>query len=386
MNAQGVIPGDRDNALDGLRAVAALLVVFFHCGVNLHIGPVYLPGFMGVHLFFVLSGYLISRPFLARLIESRPLPSWRNYAVRRFVRIYPTYLVALVLFTGMRVAGRLNVPTLPDVLQHALLIFNWGAPENFFSINIVMWTLAIEAQFYVLLPVAVMLAYRFAPHRGRAIAAFVGLAFVAIGLVSRGTEYALTAPGDVRFRLPFSFLDLFAMGMLVAFVELTKAASLRQSRALRRALVVCAGGLLLGANYWLLASGGGDWLSAPTLALVCLYPALVCLGFALVLLVLRTRTQRSVPVLTSAPVVFIGQISYSIYLFHVGVGYFVLTRLPHGPGHWLGAHPLAYALAQLGPVIVVSYLAFLLVERPSLRWVERFSLRARERETARLSR
>src|SRR5882724_10656327 len=153
-----MLRGDRDEALDGLRAIAALMVVFYHCGVELRLPPFVIPGYSGVHLFFVLSGYLISRPFWARLVSGQPLPSWRKYGARRFVRIYPTYFVALVVFIAMRFAGHLHTPTFADVLLHALLVFNWGDAAQFFVINIAMWTLAIEAQFYVILPIAAGLA------------------------------------------------------------------------------------------------------------------------------------------------------------------------------------------------------------------------------------
>ena len=380
-----LVRGDRDEALDGLRAIAALLVVFYHCGVQLQVPPFVIPGYSGVHLFFVLSGYLISRPFWARLVKGQPLPSWRKYAARRFVRIYPTYFVALVVFVAMRFAGHLHTPSFADVLLHVLLAFNWGSAAQFLAINIAMWTLAIEAQFYVLLPIAAGLAKRLAPARGRREALLVALAFVLIGWVSRGLEYRSTLPGELRFRLPFSFLDLFAMGMFIAYLELTQAAFFRARLPLRRGLLLCAAALLLGTNYWLVAAGGGDWLSPPTLALACLYPTLICGAFALILLAVLTRVRYRIAVLTSAPFVFIGQISYSMYLFHVGVGYFLLTRLPRDLGQWLGSRPPVYALVQLGPVVVVSYLAYLLVERPSLRWVEKFSLRSREQEQVRPS-
>jgi peptidoglycan/LPS O-acetylase OafA/YrhL len=375
-----LLRGDRDEALDGLRAVAALMVVFYHCGVQVQLRPFVIPGYSGVHLFFVLSGYLISRPFWGRLIAGQPLPSWRRYGTRRFVRIYPTYFVALVAFIAMRLAGHLHAPTFADVLLHVLLVFNWGDAAQFLAINIAMWTLAIEAQFYVILPIAAGLARRLTPARGRLGALLVGLAFALIGWVSRSLEFRWTVPGGLRFRLPFSFLDLFAMGMFVAYLELTHATFIRARLRLRVGLLLCAVALLLGTNYWLVAAGGSDWLSPPTLALACLYPTLICAAFALVLLVVLTRARYEVTVLTSAPLVFVGQISYSMYLFHVGVGYFLLTRLPRGLGRWLGLHPPVYALVQLGPVLVVSYLAYRLVERPSLRWVESFSLRAREQE------
>src|ERR1041384_7003881 len=112
MTGPELLRGDRDEALDGLRAIAALMVVFYHCGVQLQLPPFVIPGYSGVHLFFVLGGYLISRPFWARLVNDQPLPSWRRYAVRRFVRIYPTYFAALVVFIALRLVGHLHPPPL----------------------------------------------------------------------------------------------------------------------------------------------------------------------------------------------------------------------------------------------------------------------------------
>jgi peptidoglycan/LPS O-acetylase OafA/YrhL len=382
VTAPDFVRADRDLALDGLRAIAALMVVFYHCGVQLQLPPFVIPGYSGVHLFFVLSGYLIARPFWARLVNGQPLPSWRKYGARRFMRIYPTYFVALVVFVVMRFAGQLHRPTWTDVVLHVLLVFNWGDAAQFLAINIAMWTLAIEAQFYVILPVAAVIAKRLAPARGRLGALLVGFAFVLIAWLSRSLEYQSTLPGELRFRLPFSFLDLFATGMFVAYLELTQASFFRAHLLLRGGLLLCAAALLLGANYWLVAAGGSDWLKPPTLALACLYPTLICAAFALILLVVLTRARYQVAVLTSAPLVFIGQISYSMYLFHVGVGYMLLTRLPRDFAQWLALNPPVYALVQMVPVLVVSYVVYRLVERPSLRWVESFSLRAREQEQA----
>jgi peptidoglycan/LPS O-acetylase OafA/YrhL len=371
-----LVVGDRDEALDGLRGIAALMIVFYHCAVQFQFAPFYVPGFTGVHLFFVLSGYLISRPFLACLLGERPLPSWRKYAVRRFVRIYPTYFAALLAFVAMRWAGHLNAPSYGSILTHVLLIFNWGNPADFRAINIVMWTLAIEAQFYVILPIAAILANRFG--RGRVAALAIVVIFVVVGLASRWLECSLTPVSDVRFRLPFSFLDLFAMGILAAYLELVHAAYLRGRLALRAVLLACAIVLLFACNYWLVAAGGFDWLAPRSLALACIYPIGICASFALIVLCVRTRSNSSLAILTSSALTFVGRISYSMYLYHVGVGYVLLTRLPRGAGLWLGSHPPIYALAQLGPVLVVSYLAYLAIELPSLRWVERFSSRARE--------
>jgi len=365
---------DRDVALDGLRGIAALMIVFYHCGVELRAAPFFVPGFTGVHLFFVLSGYLIARPFLARLIENRPLPSWRRYALRRLVRIYPTYLVALLVFVAMRVAGHLRTPNTTDIVHHVLLIFNFGNPAEFRSINIVMWTLAIEAQFYVILPLAAGVCRRLAS--GLRAAQLLSCGFVVVGLASRSLEYITTPGAEVRFRLPFSFLDLFACGLLAAYVELAHAAFFRERLWLRGALLLGAAALLLADNYWLERAPSGDWLNPSSLLQVMLYPIAVCAAFAAIVLCTRTRKRRRAHVLTWPALTFTGQISYSMYLYHVGVGYFLLASLPRNAGIWLGSRPPLYALVQLVPVFLVSYLAYRLVELPSLSYIERSALKA----------
>jgi len=370
------LAGERDTALDGWRAIAALLIVFCHCGSDLRRPPFVVFGFSGVHLFFVLSGYLISKPYLACLIAGQPLPSWRRYALRRFTRIYPAFIVALAFYTLMRVAAHLHPPSTASLISHALLVFNWGDRADFFSLNAVMWSLAIEVQFYVILPMAAGIAARVASDNGQRAALMIIIGFVLVGLVSRALEYSTSPFGTVRFRLPFSFLDLFAMGILAGYVELTYGTWLRLQLASRWVLGISAGVSVLALNNWALAGGSFDWFTPPSIQHACLYPIGLCAAFALLLLVLRSRTRHHVPALTSRVAIFLGQISYSVYLYHIAVEYTLLAVAPKRISTWLGGHNFIYGLVSLPLVVVVSYIAYRLVEAPAISWGARLSARS----------
>ena len=184
----------RDGALDGLRGIACLLVYVHHLGLALGRWPLTIPGYVGVDLFFVLSGYLMFGPIVAALAEGRrEVIPWRRYAIRRFSRIYPPYLVALLIFSAFRHAEGAKGPGDLSLISHTLMLFNYTDRAEFFRINIAFWTLAIEAQFYLVLPLAVAISSRiWGRQRGWAAAWSVSCGFVAAGLVARGLAFALT--------------------------------------------------------------------------------------------------------------------------------------------------------------------------------------------------
>lgn len=154
--------------LDGLRGIAILMVVAFHCSIVLTLvaGPVkqmralFVPGWTGVDLFLVLSGFLIT----GILLESKGSPSYfRRFYLRRVLRIFPVYYVALLVCLGL--LGSVLIPEslrLWNVyLTYGLHLSNWlslGGLEipalNHF------WSLALEEQFYLCWPLAVLLLSR----------------------------------------------------------------------------------------------------------------------------------------------------------------------------------------------------------------------------------
>lgn len=122
-------PPARFSSLDGLRGVAAIAVLFFHGG---KFAPLPMPGgYLAVDLFFALSGFVIALAYEERLREGMTL---RQFAVARAIRVYPMYLVGLMI-------GRLYVEPSP---QNWLMLPSLSYPDEMFRVNVPMWSLFFE--------------------------------------------------------------------------------------------------------------------------------------------------------------------------------------------------------------------------------------------------
>jgi peptidoglycan/LPS O-acetylase OafA/YrhL len=353
--------------LDIWRAVACLLVFTYHTGFNLRHPPLALIGCSGVHLFFVLSGYLIFKPFLKAMTAAKPLPSIPRFYARRFLRIYPPFAAALIVFMLMRLLTHTHPPPVSDVLLRLSLAFNYAKGAAFFAINPVFWSLAVEAQFYILLPLACWLCLLFIPRNGARAALAVVLLFLVVGVLSRAAEIASTTSDDaVRFRSVTSFLDMFAFGMLVALAD----HRWRRHLTAPLAAILALAGLLLFITANDLMAVNGDWLSGPGTGFHLFFPDLVCAGAALALLaVLRARLNPQTPWVAATS--WIGRVSYSLYLYHVGIQFLIFRLVPLNSFTY-NAKSILYSLIAIGPALLVSWVMFLLVEKPSLRLAATF--------------
>ena len=375
----------RDPALDGVRGVACLAVYFYHLGIDLRRPPLIVEGYTGVFVFFILSGYLMFEPFVQSFLGMRSLPSWRSYAIRRFTRIYPPYLVALLIYTIVRFAmealrpggTRSRPPTLAGFTSHALLIFNYVDRKEFFAICGAFWTLAIEAQFYAILPIVGLLATWFGVCGRGSLLIFVAL-FGAIGPASRSLELRYFHHQSLSNELPrfvalTSYLDMFAVGMALAVLARTSPLG-RSASASRRWVVFGIGAaLFLGAENWSIAVTRSDWQTSSLLIYTTFYATISTIGLGLMLLTVITRSSVGAWPLTSTPLVKLGEISYSIYLYHmlIQMGFlaFVPPFLPQT--HRWGIY--VTALIALIPTVFVATLGYYFVERPSFLWGLRHS-------------
>lgn len=149
-------------------------------------------GVIGVAVFFVLSGFLIHAGGLRELQRGASI-DWMAYARRRFYRIYPAYLVAVVVYAllAAHLPSNYTSPgTTLGVISHLLLFSNF-VPGEMHSINGVLWTVVIECHFYMLYPVFVWLIARWPIGRVLALTVFLGTLFFAAATV-------LTQPGEIR--------------------------------------------------------------------------------------------------------------------------------------------------------------------------------------------
>ena len=153
--------------VDGLRFVAIALVVFFHVHDYLTtkfriptgsaanedwLDRFAATGHYGVHLFFIISGFVLALPFAAHYLGGRPPIRLRAYFLRRLTRLEPPYIIAMIgLAVALAATGAARAPVLPHLLASLGYVHNivYGIPS---TINVVAWSLEIEVQFYILAP------------------------------------------------------------------------------------------------------------------------------------------------------------------------------------------------------------------------------------------
>ena len=208
---------DRLGVLDGLRGFAILLVIWYHLwlvsGYVALSGPlqsIVENGFLGVDLFFFVSGFCICYPYARARHERRSRPPLRQFIERRAWKILPSYVLALVVFAVLyhaRFAGFLDEAW--QFAAHLAFVHVWFWP-TFGSFSGPLWTLGVEVQFYVLFALL-------APQIERR-PLVVYAAFVATSIVYRIALTTFGVDNDFGWdnQLP-AVLDVFGAGMFGAF-------------------------------------------------------------------------------------------------------------------------------------------------------------------------
>ncbi len=204
---------------DFFRGIAAILVYFFHYLfiVDFHfreiseynfIGDVpnklriifnLIPigyGNTGVHLFLVISGFLIYYGYL----NSKNTFSWPNYVIRRFWRIYPPYFITLVFFSTYHCSW--DVITFKDILTHLLFIHNLEL-TTFYTINATFWSLGLEVQLYIFFPLLVFILTKLSLKQflifSIILSASINLIFIQMGLIGPNFEKSILTYGFLWF-------------------------------------------------------------------------------------------------------------------------------------------------------------------------------------------
>lgn len=337
-------------ALDGLRGIAVAAVVVYH------LEPRLLPGgFLGVSLFFTLSGFLITNLLLAEW-RRRGRIDLRAFWARRFRRLLPAALLTLLLV--LAVCAGSNDPHLlsnlrGDVLGALAYVANWrfvlngdpyGAGFQEPSPVLHFWSLAIEEQFYV---VVAIVAFVLARHARRARA--WALTFGAAALGSMLATWWLSRSGDtarVYFGSDTRAFELLA-GVLLAIGAGFAVPSFLRGRWWRHALgpaalAALAGTMVLGGveQRWLYR--GGFWVVA---------------ALSVALIVAALDDGPLARLLAWRPLAALGLISYGVYLFHWPL-FAWLTPARVGVDGW------ALAGIRVGATLTIAVGSYLLVEQP----------------------
>jgi peptidoglycan/LPS O-acetylase OafA/YrhL len=358
----------RHRALDGLRAIAIGLVCAEHFGG-------FLPGTLGVDVFFVLSGYLITGLLVSER-DRRGKISFRSFYRRRALRLMPAYLAmtALTVVAAAALGGDGSGSLVRQGLARSLTytsniataLHRWDAESP--RLWEFTWSLAAEEQFYLLWPVFLVLGLRLARSR-RSRLLLGGVPFAGF-LGSTVWSYHLVAVHAPVMRIAVA-PDTRSSGLLLGCaVAIWQSAPGARPAAYWGPALACWSGLALGvAVLWLYPRGSG-YSQARLSPVMAIATALVIVAVTVptVPTLRRRRRPLASTVLSLRPVAFIGTLSYSLYLYNV-LG-LLLFEFAERQGWIRVAHGLRPVVAAL----MALALAFV-----SYRWVEQPFLRRRDR-------
>lgn len=357
--------------IDGLRFLAIAPVVIFHVRNYLEVHPVaaYAPppeadwaarlalhGHYGVQLFFIISGFVLALPFARAYAHGLPRVGLREYFVRRLTRLEPPYVVAMLGCFALLVFVRGDRAA--DLLPHlaAGLVYQHGTIYGELNpVNLVAWSLEVEVQFYLLVPLlATVFAVRGRTRRRALLAS-------AAALLVLWQATLMPAGGRVALSL-LNYLQYFLAGFLLADLYLHEMREAPPKRWAWDAVALAGWPLLLFVCEW---RGLAHAVFAP-LALL-----LFCAAFC------GRLTNR---VLTNRWLTAVGGMCYTIYLIH----FQLLSAFEKAAGglsftDHFGTNLLLHC-ALFAPVVLAFGAAyFLLVEKPCMRrdWPRRLATKAR---------
>jgi peptidoglycan/LPS O-acetylase OafA/YrhL len=370
-------PGNpRFPAVDGLRALAALMVLAGHTsflsGVNGHghIGAVLSRFDLGVALFFIISGFLLYRPFVAARLEARRPPRVLRYGRRRLLRIVPAYwlaLTVLAIWPGLH----------GDVFGHPFVYYLFLQDLQIGWIQggiTATWSLCVEMQFYLLLPLYALGIARLLRGRDAGLQLRVELlALAALGAASfalRTWAYDDPRPDTISWTVAGSFL-WFAFGMAMATASARWHGAADRPRALalidRRPLLPWAVAIVLlfittriglptaAPQFYSKADWFWEHLLYGLIAVALAAPATLALPSP------RALPQR---LLTLRPVAWLGLVSYGIFLWHHPLTE-QFIRVQDWTSH--GSY-FVYTGVVLAVATAFAAASYYLVERPLLRF------------------
>ncbi len=365
-----MIPG-----LDGLRAIAILLVFASHTDLIA-------VGWVGVQLFFVLSGFLITSILLDMKDSLPPGKYFTKFYGRRFLRIFPLYYFYL---TAMAVIayGLLLADFRPNYMQiffnqvryAVLYVYDFYyripsfQPSQFLDH---FWSLSVEEQFYIIWPLLLLLFPQ--KHLKR-----LFIVFIILGVVFRAMLYLLYVSGSslwvfrepfalVIYSWPFSHLDAFALGAYISRYPIQRP----KGQLLFLTVLVSVSGFiatyLTSGNLGLISALGYDLRSSAGYQFIWMFSLLNY--FFAVLIYCVVREKMLIRFLEMPWLRYLGKISYGMYVYHLALIWFVWRffeeRINGGMPYWIKV------VVSLSATILIASLSYYLLERPILNLKDRF--------------
>ena len=345
--------------IDGLRAIAVISVIFYHAQIELLNHKLFLGGFIGVDIFFVISGYLITSIILKELLITGKF-SFPKFYERRIRRILPALL--LIMLASLPLAWLYLLPTSFVDFSKSILYSlgfgsnfyfhfsgeEYGAISGFFKPLLHTWSLSVEEQYYILFPIILLISLRF--FKNYIIIIFLIGFLLSLIIADWGSK---NYPSLTFYILPTRGWELLA-GSILAYYEL-KLGHRSQNKILNIVLPYIGLFLILISILFF-----NDGTRHPSL--ITLPPIIgVCL-----IIWFTSKKKLVTNILSSKILVGIGLISYSLYLWHYPVfAYARITDFAQGDIF----RKIFIALI----IIILSILSYFFVERPARNKKNQFS-------------
>jgi peptidoglycan/LPS O-acetylase OafA/YrhL len=408
---EGTKPKNTIAVLDGVRALAILTVIFYHLSVksgvknipwlDVHIVALIYMGYGGVTLFFVLSGFLLFLPYIKSLLFDNTWPSVRMFYLRRALRIMPAYYLSLFLLILLAQPLYLQ----PDHWKELLLFLTFTmdfSQKTFQHLNAPFWSLAVEWQFYMLLP-WLALALRFVVQRGSLrqrvwilILCLGGV--IAWGITTRYWGNYITEHPNIHLGLPpvvfkvivaflygcggpglhGKFLEDFAIGMLISlcYMLTRNIPSEKWNNFLRRLSPV----LLAGSLLWLaiMAFWSSELLVPPSKdafatffygdAYTTFHEFGIALGYGGLVLAVLFGGALLKQIFEWSLLRWIGIVSFTMYIWHNPIFLPFADAMAPFVHNWSPFR--VFCLNLLWVIIAIpsfSFLGYVLIEKPFMR-------------------
>jgi len=386
-------PRNQFAALNGLRGVGAWLVVLMHVAVFTGVLPlltkskselspflIAINGFwVGLDLFFVLSGFLIGRILISNLVKRGEL-GFRSYFIRRWFRIFPPYYLVLTLALFWYTRAEVGAMTFfmhgldweavrASAWANYLYVSNYAVPVGHPNVMAWAWSLCVEEQFYLLFPLVLLLCFRVRSERGRAWLLFAG---IVVPIVGRWIQFALDP--DIVLMQGFYYhthnrIDEIFVGVLIAYGFVVWHAGLKRwCERLSHGVWILGLGMIL--SVWIF---GG--LQVQGLFAVVFQFQLMALGSGFLILN-GLFLDNAVTRFFARPFWYpFARISYGTYLLHPYVLFWLVGNYSQ-----FADPPAMNTLEFLGFFVVVmlvtqvfAALSFLIVEQPMLNVADRMT-------------
>ncbi len=332
----GVSSGDFIDALTGLRGLAASWVMIFHLWLVLSgappvfiqlnqwpvdLTPLFSCGWVGVNIFFGLSGFLLFLPFAQLILGFRERIYLGEYFKRRFLRLFPAYYLQIAILFLLSFVG-MHPP-----ISIKILIFHFFMLQDFFPdqlINGVYWTLPVELSFYIALPILFILLQRIGWF-------YFMLATIILVFSYRVFLFFLMQPVDARNvkvvamgQLPGRFDD-FVFGMWSAFLYTKYGIFINGKTKLVSSLGIFVGFFgIVAMIYWFYFNGVSNYWSGEG-NLVFFWNTITAVFISILIFSLALNGKIAQRLFSNKLMFLLGTISYSLYLWHLIVIAWLMT-------------------------------------------------------------